>query len=153
MLISTLLLTNINLTATDIEHEKENTSEFISNPRGNGEIIWEDLEVISEPVQFQDFNIGNSNEPVIAVENHNVYVVWKDINNTHGSGGAETDIFYMHYNGNSWSEIQVISEPIFGTNTNQGSSQAPDIVVEDEKIYVVWRDNSPLNGSGSDYDI
>jgi hypothetical protein len=153
ILLLALVQINFNLSGKNIETEEENDNEFTSNPRGNEEFIWEDLEVISEPVPFKNFNIAPiTYNPAIVAENHNVYIVWEETNHTMGSG-SDSDICFRHYNGNSWSEIQVISEPILGSNTNLGSSRDPDIAVDDGKIYVVWWDDSTLGGSGSDYDI
>jgi predicted transcriptional regulator len=112
---------------------------------------WKSIEVISEPVLGQDFNVGLSDYVRVAAEGNKIYVVWHDENNTNGAGGGGPDIFYKHYDGNSWSEIQVISEPVPGQDNFGGI--APSIAVEDGKIYVVWDCSQNLYGSGTDSDI
>ncbi len=118
----------------------------------NNPYCWQDIEVLSEIFNGQNLNIGLSSEPKIAVENNKIYVVWEDKNNTNNAG-TDWDIFYRSYDGNIWTEIQVISEPTFGSNTNIGRSENPDIVVKNGNIYVVWHDDSDLNGAGTDDDI
>jgi hypothetical protein len=115
---------------------------------------WEDVQVISEPVFGQDFNIGGSMFPCIAVENGKVYVVWQDGNNTNGAGAGEWDIFYRaNLTSTSWEDIQVISEPEIGRNLNIWDSSLPDIAVENGKIFTVWQDKNDTNGAGTDDDI
>jgi hypothetical protein len=121
-------------------------------PPGGSNYTWMPILVPSEPVSGQDFNTETSNSVRLDAENGHIYVVWDDMNNT-DSSGTDSDIFYRHFNGNSWSDIEVISEPIVGANTNSGPSYDPSIAVENGKIYVVWEDNYNLDGSGTDYDI
>ncbi|MCK5559538.1 MAG: hypothetical protein KAJ51_03050 [Thermoplasmata archaeon] len=114
---------------------------------------WEDLQIISEPVFGNNFNDGASYSPEIAVENNNIFIVWSDTTNIDNSG-AEADIFYRcNLSGANWEDIQVISEPIFGSNINWGDSQFPAIAVNSNKIYVVWFDTNNTNGAGTDSDI
>ncbi len=123
-----------------------------SYPRGTEDYYWGPIEVISEPVKGNDFNTQPSRYPQVAVEDDKIYTVWSDSTNLNGSGG-DTDVFYRYFNGSQWSEIQVLSEPVAGSNTNNGASFHPDIAVENGKIYVIWDDNNNTNGAGTDKDI
>jgi hypothetical protein len=114
---------------------------------------WEDVQVISEPVQGKDFNTGYTDDPTIAVKNGKIWVVWHSANNTDNSG-PDDDIFYRaNLTGNNWEDIQVISEPVQGNNFNTGSSRFPAIAIENNKIYVTWQDSDDINGAGVDQDI
>jgi hypothetical protein len=135
------------------ESNPKEISRNIPQPLSNGGLNWSQMEVISEPVSGQNFSIGNSAQPSIAVENDNIYVVWNENNNTNGAG-TDLDIFYRYFNGNQWSDVQVISEPIPGNNFNTAHSLAPAIAVENGSIYIVWFDSNNTNGAGtSDWDI
>jgi predicted transcriptional regulator len=116
---------------------------------------WEDIQVISEPVHGQNFNIGSSDWPSIEVDNGKIHVIWRDENNTNGCGGGlDREIFYRcNLTGSSWEKVQVISEPVFGQNINKGLSYDGALAVENNKIYVTWTDESNINGAGTDFDI
>ena len=113
---------------------------------------WSDIEVLSEPVPGVSYNIEESHNPKIAVENNNVYVVWDDMNNTDGAATDE-DIFYRCFDGVKWSVIQVLSEPISDIDTNQQSSENPAVAVEHRKVHVFWDDKNNTDNSGTDHDI
>jgi hypothetical protein len=114
---------------------------------------WSDVQVISEPVPGSGLNTGRSYRVDIAVENGNIYVVWRDQNNTYGAG-TDSDVFYRcNLSGSGWSKVQVLSEPIFGLNTNTGISTEPNIAVDSGNIYITWQDNSNTDNAGTDYDI
>ncbi len=149
-----LVSSSFGLIATDLDSDSNNTRNQSSDSRSrsNGIINWSQIEVISEPMFGQNINNVESSIPEIAVEGDKIYVVWNDINNTNNAG-TDSDIFYRHFDGNSWSEIQVISEPKTGQNLNTGGSGWPSIAVENGKVYVVWGDNNDTNGSGTDEDI
>jgi hypothetical protein len=136
----------------NLENESQSHSNVQTNPRSNGGINWSQIEVISEPIMGQNNNVGDSVVAKIAVEDNKIYVVWRDENNTNGAG-TDPDIFYRYYDGSKWSEIQVISEPIVGSDNNTGFSSYPDIAVENGKIYVVWHDHNNTNNAGTDKDI
>jgi predicted transcriptional regulator len=126
---------------------------FRSNLSGNG---WEDIQVISEPIVGDNFNIENSGtgRNDIVVENGKIYTVWSDWNDTYGAGDGENDIFYRaNLTGTSWDPVQVISEPVVGSNTNTDYSGPPKIAVENSKLYVVWTDGTIINGAGTDRDV
>ena len=149
-----LVSSNFGLIATDLKSDSNNIEDQSSRSRSrsNGIINWSQIEVLSEPVSGQNFNTGISTSAGIAVEGDKIYVVWMDGNNTNNAG-TDYDIFYRHFDGNSWSEIQVISEPQVGQNLNTDVSESPSIAVENGKIYVAWDDYSDLNGAGTDEDI
>jgi hypothetical protein len=114
---------------------------------------WEDIQVISEPVEGMDYDTGSENDPRIETEYGNVYAVWNNDNDTDGSG-TDHDIFFRHcFSGLDWQPIKVISELDFGNNNNTGDSIYPDIDVENGLVCVVWQDNNNTNNSGTDYDI
>jgi hypothetical protein len=116
---------------------------------------FETVQVISEPVFFDDLNIGASRDPRIAVENDNLYVVWSDDNDTLNADPAEEDIFYLSNltSGSGWGDVEVISEPIYNQNWNKVDSQYPDIIVENGVVYTVWNDGNESLSSGADQDI
>ncbi len=116
---------------------------------------FEKVQVISEPVYNDDLNIGDSENPRIAVENDNIYVVWHDDNDTLKSDPAQTDIFYICNlsTGSGWEDVQVISEPIYNQNWNKADSFFPDVDVENGVIYAVWNDLNESLSSGPDEDI
>ncbi len=109
---------------------------------------WEDIQVVSEPSQGKNFNIGASMSPKVAVENNKIYVVWQDDNNTNGCG-TDGDIFYRgNLTGNSWEDIQVVSEPVLGHDFNIGFSSLPEIAVENGNVYIGWVDHNNTNSPG-----
>jgi uncharacterized membrane protein len=114
---------------------------------------WEKVQLLSEPVFGQNFTIGESFRPEIAVENGKIYVVWQDENNTNGAG-TDHEIFYRYnVTGVSWEDIQIISEPVVGKNFNTGPSAYPDIAVTHGKNHIIWSDFNDTYGSGFDGDI
>ena len=110
-----------------------------------GNIDWGPIEIISEPILGQNNNDNESLNPKIAVEDNKIYVVWSDKTKFNDSGD-DFDIFYRYFNGCIWSNIQDISN-------NFGESINPNLVMKNNKIYVVWEDNTNYNGAGDDYDI
>ncbi|MCK5559800.1 MAG: hypothetical protein KAJ51_04380, partial [Thermoplasmata archaeon] len=114
---------------------------------------WEDIQVISEPIAGKNFNIEQNWQPKLSIENNKIHVVWDDKNNTNGAG-TEADIFYRcNLTGNNWEPIQVISEPVLGSNINQAFSSGADIAVNQDRVYIVWGDENDTNGAGTDRDI
>ncbi len=152
IILSTIIIGwNFDLKANTLDNKINNISRS-SNRFTNDDFDWGTIEVISEPIPGQNNNIDYSTGPAIAVESDKIYTVWHDNNDTAGSG-TDYDIFYRYFNGNNWSDIQVISEPIPGDNKNVDDSDNPDIIVENGKIYVVWQDYNNTTGAGSDADI
>jgi hypothetical protein len=116
---------------------------------------WSSIEVVSEPtLGGADDNDGESQSPDIAVENGNIYIVWKDTWKPSGYTGTDEDIFFRHFDGTQWGPIQVISEPNFSGDDNTDRSLAPSIAVENGKVFVVWRDNTDITADGTtDFDV
>jgi cell division protein FtsN len=144
---------NFESVATSPTNDSGRTLNQSSEPRSNGGLNWSQIEVISEPIFGQNYNGDSSSNPRIAVENGEVYVVWQDSSDIDGAG-TDSDIFYRYFDGNTWSKIQIISEPVADDNKNTGASFNPDIAVEDGNIYVVWHDRNDTHNAGTgDYDI
>ena len=153
ILISSLLIINLNLNAINLDNEMNNSYTSRSTKRVTDESFnWGEIKVISESIIGENNNLGFSERPKIAVENEKIYVVWSDDSNLYGSG-IDFDIFFRYFDGFKWSEIQVISEPVNGKNYNIGASTYPDIAVNNGKIYVVWGDTNNTNNAGADGDI
>jgi hypothetical protein len=155
IIISCLLILNwnIDLKANNLDNEKNNTSTSRANKHSRtGDFDWRPIEIISEPIPGLNNNINSSERPKIAIEDDKVYVVWADETDYNGAGG-DKDIFYRYFDGNIWSDIQVISEPIEKLDLNNGTSNVPDIAVENGKIFVVWQDDNNTHNTGTDSDI
>jgi hypothetical protein len=141
---------NMNLVA-ETSNEQSDSNDNRAPP-GTNDFHWGEIDVISEPVPWMDININNSDRPKIAVEGYNIHVVWYDRTDVNGAMG-DRDIFYKKYDGSTWSPVEVVSEPILGSDKNTGQDYDPDIAVENGNVYVVWRSNDPHDSSGTDYDI
>lgn len=113
---------------------------------------WSEVFVVSEPTVGADQSTEPSNDPDIAVENGNVYVVWMEETNLLGAGTDE-DIFFRHFDGSTWAALEVVSEPLAGSDLNTAFSRNPSIAVESGTVHVAWRDDTFLNGAGTDSDI
>lgn len=81
---------------------------------------------------------GWQRTPCIAAENGKLYVVWE------GHIDGDWDIYYTNYNGVEWATEMEIS-----TDADHEGQYSSAIDVENEDIYVVWR-NDKQNG---DWDI
>lgn len=156
ILISSLLFINwdFSIGADNSEDESETVRNNLGFPLSTIMDKWSDIQVISEPVVGQNINTGFSGSlSDIDVVDDKIYVVWEDGNDTNGAG-TDADIFYRHYDGSNWSDIQVISEPVSGLDINDQYSFDPEIVVDNGDIYVVWSDKSNISGAGdNNYDI
>ena len=73
-------------------------------------------------------------------EGDSIHVVWEDWR------GGQTDIYYMHStdNGLTWEDEQRVED-------DPGQSLNPHLAVVDETVYVVWRQDSGLDGRGIYY--
>jgi predicted ATPase len=118
-------------------------------------IGWGPIQVISEPMIGKNLNTGYSWQSRIAVDNGKVYIVWSDDNDTNNANSTEEDIFFRcNLTSTSWEPIQVISEPEFGKDINDGISWYPDIAADSYGVYVTWGDNFGYKGSSyTDWDI
>jgi hypothetical protein len=118
--------------------------------------IWSDIQIISEPIEDQNKNIADSENPDIVVKNGKIYVVWQDKNNTNNAG-TDFDVFYRtNLTGLGWEDVQIISEPVPGQNVNIGSNSFypwVSLAVENDNIYVVWNDGNDTNGAGMNLDV
>jgi len=114
---------------------------------------WQDLQVVSEPVQGSNTSLNASKRVDLAVENGNIYLVWEDTNDFFNCMG-DSDIFYRCFLfGGGWADIQVISENVTGKNFNNDASLFTELVVENGNIYVVWQDSSDWDNLEKDDDI
>ena len=84
-------------------------------------------------------NAGNSFNQQMIVSGNNVYVVWQDESN-----GGDIDIFFTVSNDNG----QTFDPPTDLSN-NADFSEAQQMIVSGNNVYVVWRDES----NGGDTDI
>jgi hypothetical protein len=150
LVLNAIININIFNMASNSEKEPNEPYSLPLNPRSKN-YIWGQIEVISEPIFGLNINsIGGT--PIIAVEEDKIYAVWPGQNNTNGAG-LDWEIFYRYFDGNKWSDIEVISEPNKGFNTNTKWSESSSIAVDNGKIYVVWEDGNDTNGAGTDMDI
>jgi hypothetical protein len=80
-------------------------------------------------------NPGNSTFPSLATSGNNVYVIWTD--NTTGNG----DVYLKRSvdNGTTFGNLESIS-------SNLGKSVDPEIAVNQDKMYIVWTDETTGNG-------
>jgi hypothetical protein len=151
LLVSIVLLNvlsigwNLGIGAQNLEKsESEERSDNRIGMGVDGDYHWARKQVISETVFMQDTNINTSYYSGIAVEGEKIYTVWSDRTNLSAKGincGNNYDIFYRHFDGNSWGPIDVISERNPSWDSNTGGSYYASIVVENGKIYVAWQDS------------
>jgi hypothetical protein len=80
-------------------------------------------------------NPGDSYEPHIALAGNKVYVIWVD--GTPGSYGNPDILFKRSTNGGN------TFGPTLNLSNNPGISSEPEMAVTANKVYVVWRDNTP----------
>ena len=116
--LSTLIMGwNFGSDASTQENRSNTALNTCSYPRGTEDYYWGPIEVISEPIKGNDFNNLQSFHPQVIVKDGKIYTVWNDLTNLNNSG-SDSDIFYRYFNGSQWSEIQIISEPVIDSNTN-----------------------------------
>ncbi|TXT64546.1 MAG: hypothetical protein BAJALOKI1v1_550003 [Promethearchaeota archaeon] len=119
---------------------------------------WSHAQVISDNVNGTlNWNSNNSYSPSLAVDSSgNLHAVWHDGTNLEGCG-FDYDIFYANYSvaTSLWSHAHVISDNVNGTiNWNTGHSINPSLTVDDSgNIYVIWEDETNLEGCDTDSDI
>ena len=70
--------------------------------------------------------------------NWNFILAAESLNNEVDSTSTSRSNEHPRAGGFDWSEIEVISEPIFGHNNNLNYSTDPCIAIEEDKIYTVW---------------
>jgi hypothetical protein len=155
VIIFSLLVMNfhIGFGAANIAIDPDPISNQNPDPLSNNDLFWSEIEIISEPAKGQNINSQESQSVTIAVEGNRRYVVWTDFTNINNAGPG-SDLFYRYYDGNIWSDIEIISEPIPGFDYySSDGSEYPQITVENGKIYVVWSSRNNTNGAGTDNDI
>jgi len=79
-------------------------------------------------------NAGSSNDPAIAADGANIYVVWHDTT----PGNAEIHFLRSTDRGATW------KNPVRLTN-NSGGSFYPAVAADGANLYVVWHDTTPGN--------
>ena len=92
------------------------------------------VSIIFLSILFINWNIVNSQ-----TNSNDDYELISEPRNTNRQSGNSYD----------WDPIQVISEPIFGQDNNDNLSIYSRVVVENDKIYIVWGDESDLNGAST----
>jgi hypothetical protein len=92
-------------------------------------------------------NTGSSYSPSVAAVGSNVYVAWMDDTPVTGSGGAFE--IWMRVSSNNGVGF---GSPIRMT-TNTGVSERPSVAAVGSYVYIAWEDNTPVTGSGSDYEV
>lgn len=105
---------------------------------------WSITEVIS------DSSTEDANDVGLTVDSqNNIHFVWDDYTNILGAG-VDKDIFYRKLNNDltSWSSVLLISSE----STFSGFSPIIDIDTDDS-LYVLWTDQTDLDGADSDYDV
>jgi hypothetical protein len=107
------------------------------NTPGNNEIFFrasnDNGSTFNEIINLSN-NAGISDSPRIAASDNNVYVVWRD------RSPGNDEVFFSASDNNG----ATFSRPVNLSN-NAGSSFEPNIAVYDKNVYIVWRDNTPLN--------
>ncbi|NVM27996.1 MAG: TIR domain-containing protein [Candidatus Helarchaeota archaeon] len=87
-------------------------------------------------------------DPALAVDGDgNVHIVWQD--NSLLDGSNDYDIFYKNYTAatGTWSTTFVVS------TESTSTSYHPSLREENGTLHLVWEDQTPLDGPGSDWDI
>jgi hypothetical protein len=112
---------------------------------------WSNVTIISDGYNGIYWNEDGSFYPKILSENGNLHVVWYDF--TDGVWGSDSEIMYAKYTqGVGWSNVTIISDGYSGSYWNDGSSAYPSIAYSEEKIHVVWEDETD-GVWGTDYEI
>jgi hypothetical protein len=85
--------------------------------------------------------------PSVAASGNYVYVVWQDHTPVVGSGGAPE----------VWMRVSSNNGAVFGSavrmSTNTGYSDYPHVAASGSNVYVTWQDNTPVTGSGGDFEV
>jgi hypothetical protein len=92
-------------------------------------------------------NTYASSSPSVAASGSYVYVAWEDETPVPGSG--TTYEVWMRVSSNSGASF---GSPI-RISTNTGSSIDPAVAALGNYVYVAWSDNTPVAGSGDEYEI
>jgi hypothetical protein len=65
----------------------------------------------------------------------------------------EDSFFRCNITGSNWEPIEVLSEPVSGSNYNTGYSSSPELTVKNNKIYAIWTDFNNTNGASTNEDL
>jgi hypothetical protein len=88
-----------------------------------------------------------SQSPSLAASDSYVYVAWSD-NVPVAKSGGQPEV---------WLRVSSNSGASFGSairiSTNTGASVSPSVAASGSYVYVAWSDNTPVSGSGSDYEV
>ena len=108
-------------------------------------IFTSNITLISDGYNNIYWNEGYNEVPDMALDpSGNIHVVWKD--NTVGiwGGGLDEEIMHAFYDeSNGWSNATVISDGYSGVYWNNGSSDNPEIAIDNlGKVHAVWQDNT-----------
>ncbi len=135
--------------STDISDE---TQKYPSIAAENGEVhvVWNDYKYGDSDIFYRYYDgkrwdpemeistdVGNESQwgASIAIEGGRVYVVWTD------NQDGDWDIFYRHFDGNSWQPQQEVS-----TDTQAEGQAFPSIAIDSGKVHVVWHE---VRGNGN----
>jgi len=92
-------------------------------------------------------NTGLSMVSSVAAYGSYVYVAWEDNTLVSGSGGSYE----------VWTRVSSNNGASFGSpiriSTNTGASLFPSVAASVPYAYIAWEDNTPVSGSGSDYEV
>jgi subtilisin family serine protease len=92
-------------------------------------------------------NTGLSELPSVAAVGNYVYIAWEDSTPVTGSGSSYE----------VWFRASSNSGASFGSpvriSTNMGSSDHPSVTADGSNVYVAWADNTPVSGSGGDFEV
>jgi hypothetical protein len=99
------------------------------------------------PALRMSTNTYASQFPVLAASDSYVYLAWSD-NAPVAKNGGQPEV---------WLRVSSNSGASFGTpirmSTNTGASVSPSVAASGNYVYVAWSDNTPVSGSGSDYEV
>ena len=99
------------------------------------------------PALRMSTNTYASQFPVLAASDSYLYVAWSDSSPVAKSGGQPE----------VWLRVSSNSGASFGSairiSTNTGASVSPSVAASGSYVYVAWSDNTPVSGSGSDYEV
>jgi len=115
---------------------------------------WSIAKVISDGYNNNYWNDDWSGIPDIAIDSSgNIHVVWKDF--TDGIWGIDSEIMHASYNtATGWSNATVISDGYNNIYWNNDVSSNPAITIDNnDKIHVVWGDNTDSGIWGYDWEI
>jgi hypothetical protein len=113
---------------------------------------WSNVENVSNPLPDGTSNTQISEAPDISCDACGIHITWHD-GSPYDNSGTDLDIFYRRRSyGGTWSDIDIISEPTTGSNTNYRTTRLPRIASNSSNIHIVWADKYEFDGYW-DWDI